>query len=53
MDENRMEPQTTDEQESPVYIPRPKWQVWGARICVVLFILLIIAYYCNIARGGI
>ena len=30
------------------YVPRPKWQVWGARIALVVFILGLILYYCNI-----
>jgi hypothetical protein len=34
------------------YVPRPWWQVWGARILLVIFILLVIMYYVNIARGG-
>lgn len=36
-----------------VYQPRPWWQVWGARILVVIFIILVIMYYINIARGGL
>ena len=34
-------------QEEP-YVPRPRWQVWGARIALVVFILGLIMYYCNI-----
>ena len=30
------------------YSPRPRWQVWGARIVLVIFILGLIMYYCNI-----
>ena len=30
------------------YQPRPFWQVWGARIALVIFILGLIMYYCNI-----
>ena len=30
------------------YAPRPLWQVWGARIALVVFILGLIMYYCNI-----
>ena len=30
------------------YVPRPAWQVWGARIALVVFILGLIMYYCNI-----
>ena len=42
----------TPEEQKP-YEPRPAWQVWGARILLVLFIILIILYYINISRGGI
>lgn len=42
---------TPEEEEKPGYIPRPKWQVWLARICLVLFIALIAMYYINIMRG--
>ena len=38
--------------EEPKYVPRPKWQVWAARIGLGLFILLLICYYLNIFRGG-
>ena len=38
--------------EAPHYVPRPKWQVWAARIGLVLFIILLIFYYLNIARSG-
>ena len=30
------------------YTPRPKWQVWGARVALVVFILGLVLYYCNI-----
>ncbi|MBO5129515.1 MAG: hypothetical protein J6B95_04115 [Oscillospiraceae bacterium] len=35
------------------YQPRPAWQVWAARIALVIFVGLIIMYYINIARGGL
>ena len=38
--------------EPEPYKPRPFWQVWGARIALVLFIIVVIMYYINIARGG-
>ena len=41
------------EEETPRYVPRPAWQVWGARIALVLFILMILMYYLKIARGGL
>ena len=47
------EEETADFQpEQPGYVPRPKWQVWAARIGLGLFILLLIFYYLNIMRGG-
>ena len=42
-----------EQEEQPQYTPRPAWQVWGARIALVLFIIVILLYYLNIARGGI
>ena len=44
MDEQNLE-QTLPEER---YVPRPAWQVWGARIALVVFILGLIMYYCNI-----
>ena len=35
------------------YAPRPRWQVWAARIGLALFILTLIAYYLNVFRGGL
>ena len=44
MDEMELEQQIQEEG----YVPRPKWQVWAARIALVVFILGLIMYYCNI-----
>ena len=41
------------EQEQERYVPRPRWQVWGARVILVLFIGLLIAYYISLARGSL
>ena len=50
MDEQRKENQ---QQEAPDhYTPRPKWQVWAARIGLAVFIGFLIMYYFNIFRGG-
>ena len=35
------------------YEPRPAWQVWGARIGLVLFILFVIWQIMSIAGGGV
>ena len=44
--------QPAPEQEKDVYVPRPAWQVWGARVALVIFIIFLIMYYINVARGG-
>ena len=44
MDEQILEQEVREE----TYVPRPLWQVWGARIALVIFILGLIMYYCNI-----
>lgn len=51
--ENQEELEQMLQEETPKYVPRPVWQVWGARIALVLFIALIIMYMINIARGGL
>ena len=45
--------QQEQQEQTPKYTPRPAWQVWGARVALVLFIALIILYYIKIARGGL
>lgn len=35
------------------YVPRPAWQVWGARAAVVVVVVLVILYYITIVRGGV
>ena len=41
------------EQIREEYVPRPKWQVWAARIGLVIVILGVILYYWHIASGGL
>lgn len=44
----------TDETVQPKdegYVPRPKWQLWAARVGLVLFLLLVIAQIINLAGG--
>ena len=48
-----MEQEPKNLQEQSAYAPRPKWQVWTARVALVIFLLLILVYYINIARGGL
>ena len=57
MEDQELERQENLEQElqeeAPKYVPRPAWQVWGARVALVLFIAVIILYMIKIARGGL
>lgn len=52
--DNNMEkqPQETAE-ETTGYVPRPAWQVWLARVALVLFIIIVIGQILRIARGGL
>ena len=43
MDEQRED--MHNETQEGGYVPRPKWQVWGARIGLAVFILFLILYY--------
>ena len=49
MEENTQIPKP----EEQGYVPRPAWQVWGARIAAVLFAGLIVLQIISIARGGL
>ena len=48
--ENQKE-NTTPEQEG--YVPRPAWQVWAARIGLVVFIGIVIAQILQLAGVGL
>ena len=47
------------EQEQPMveedegYVSRPRWQVWGARIGLVIFLLFVALQILQIAGGGL
>ncbi len=47
MDEN------LEKQEETTYTPRPMWQVWAARVGLVIVIAGIILYLYHIANGGL
>ena len=52
-EELEITPETEPEQEpKQVYVPRPAWQVWAARIALVLFIFVVIYQFLAIATGG-
>ncbi len=40
------------EEEVKEYRPRPRYQVWAARIGLVIMIICVILYYYHIASGG-
>ena len=47
--------QQNDPDFSPEQYPdaeRPRWQVWMARLALVLFLLFLSMYYANIFRGN-
>ena len=47
-----MEKEPMEEQREG-YVPRPVWQVWAARVGLVLFVLFVIYQILAIARGGL
>ena len=53
--EDNLEKQTneTSSEENTGYVPRPAWQVWLARVALVLFIIIVIGQILRIARGGL
>lgn len=51
---NRMEKRDeTIHSEEPGYQPRPLWQVWAARVGLVLFVAFVIYQLLQIAGGGL
>ena len=56
MEEEIFEPEEMTEElpaeETPVYEPRPTWEVWAARIGLVVFIGIVIAQILQIAGAG-
>ena len=39
------------EEKEEGYVPRPAWQVWGARVGLVLFLLFVVWQLMQIAGG--
>ena len=39
-------------EEAQDYVPRPMWQVWAARVALVLFILIVIYQFMAMVTGG-
>ena len=40
-------------EEKPKYRPRPAFQVWAARVGLVIMLIAIALYYFHIASGGL
>ena len=55
MEENQEQiPQQEQEsQEQQSYTPRPAWQVWGARLGVIVMLIAFVLYCLHIAGIGI
>lgn len=51
MEEKQLQ-DTVQEQESPVYQPRPTWQRVLAWIGLGIVLIGVVLYYYHIARGG-
>ena len=52
MDEKKEQQPGETAEETTGYVPRPAWQVWCARVALVLFIIIVIGQILRIARGG-
>jgi len=52
MDEKKEQQAMEAAAEESAYVPRPAWQVWCARVALVLFIIIVIGQALRIARGG-
>ncbi len=51
MEDERNMPPIEEEEEH--YEPRPMWQVWMARVGLVLFLLFVVYQILTIAGGGL
>ena len=51
--ENTHEHDPFEESIEEGYVPRPAWQVWCARIALVLFLLFVAYQILSIAGGGL
>ena len=51
--ENTHENNPVEEPIDEGYTPRPAWQVWAARVGLVLFLLVVAYQILSIAGGGL
>ena len=52
MEEERIDNPEVQEEQQEVYTERPTWQLWLARIGLVIFILFVLWQVFHIATGG-
>ena len=52
MENEELNLEQANEEPREGYVPRPAWQVWAARIGLVIMIISVILYYWHIASGG-
>ena len=52
MENNELELEQEQQEQPQGYTPRPKWQLWLARIALVIFLGFLFMYYMNILRSG-
>jgi len=45
--------ETPCQEQEKGYTPRPKWQIYAARVACVLFAVLVLMQIISIARGGL
>lgn len=50
---NGMEEEKKEMEEKEGYEPRPAWEVWAARVGLVLMLLFVIYQIITIAGGGL
>ena len=48
----RMEQEKDILEPQEEYKPRPKWQVWLARVGLVLFLIVVALFYIHLFRGA-
>lgn len=58
-EKTELTPEENNTPETPVfdagnepYVPRPAWQVWAARIGLVIFLFVLFVYYYTLFSGG-
>lgn len=51
MEDKQMNQEQEPQQER--YVERPMWQVWGARVGLLVFLLFVVYQIISIAGGGV